>query len=37
MKLVRFTCLALAWALGTTMYAQTYKVMDYFNGTAKRR
>lgn len=33
MKLVRFTCLALAWALGTTMYAQTYKVMDYFNGT----
>jgi uncharacterized repeat protein (TIGR03803 family) len=28
----RFTGLALLWALGTTMHAQTYKVMDYFNG-----
>ena len=33
MRIVRFTGLALVWALGTTMHAQTYKVMDYFNGT----
>jgi uncharacterized repeat protein (TIGR03803 family) len=28
-----FTGLALAWALGATVHAQTYKVMDYFNVT----
>jgi uncharacterized repeat protein (TIGR03803 family) len=33
MRIVRLTGLALVWALGTTMHAQTYKVMDYFNGT----
>lgn len=27
------TGLALVWALGTTMCAQTYRVMTYFNGT----
>jgi uncharacterized repeat protein (TIGR03803 family) len=31
MKSSRFTGLALVWALGTAMHAQTYKVMDYFN------
>jgi hypothetical protein len=33
MKTIRFAGLALVWALGTTMYAQTYRVMTYFNGT----
>jgi hypothetical protein len=32
MNLSRFTGLALVWALCSTMHAQTYKVMDYFNG-----
>jgi uncharacterized repeat protein (TIGR03803 family) len=33
MKTIRFTGLALVWALGTTMHAQTYKVLAYLTGT----
>jgi hypothetical protein len=36
MKMIRFSGLALLWALGTTMYAQTYRVMTYFNGSTTR-